>query len=164
MWGLRASPVPSLWPGLLNHLCLLPNSCFCPDSQGAWGINHSGMSQVGGQIADGLELVLCPGLHIQPCGQESDLLYSGSCTPSGRRTFPRIRRHQGNLFTLVPSSRSLSTNGENMGLAVQYLDPRGRLRSADSENALSVQERSVPTKCEEWALARREASGSTGAI
>ncbi|XP_039715672.1 mitogen-activated protein kinase kinase kinase 3 isoform X2 [Pteropus medius] len=64
----------------------------------------------------------------------------------GRRTFPRIRRHQGNLFTLVPSSRSLSTNGKNMGLAVQYLDPRGRLRSADSENALSVQERNVPTK------------------
>ncbi|XP_035156307.1 mitogen-activated protein kinase kinase kinase 3 isoform X2 [Callithrix jacchus] len=64
----------------------------------------------------------------------------------GRRTFPRIRRHQGNLFTLVPSSRSLSTNGENMGLAVQYLDPRGRLRSADSENSLSVQERNVPTK------------------
>ena len=88
------------------------------------------------------------------CGQGSDLLYSGPCNPSGRRTFPRIRRHQGNLFTLVPSSRSLSTNGENMGLAVQYLDPRGRLRSADSENALSVQERNVPTKCEEWALAR----------
>ncbi|TEA30600.1 hypothetical protein DBR06_SOUSAS4110035 [Sousa chinensis] len=65
----------------------------------------------------------------------------------GERTFPRIRRHQGNLFTLVPSSRSLSTNGENMGLAVQYLDPRGRLRSTDSENALSVQERNVPTKC-----------------
>lgn len=64
----------------------------------------------------------------------------------GRRTFPRIRRHQGNLFTLVPSSRSLSTNGENMGLALQYMDPRGRLRSADSENALSVQERNVPTK------------------
>ncbi|XP_029401784.1 mitogen-activated protein kinase kinase kinase 3 isoform X2 [Mus pahari] len=64
----------------------------------------------------------------------------------GRRTFPRIRRHQGNLFTLVPSSRSLSTNGENMGVAVQYLDPRGRLRSADSENALTVQERNVPTK------------------
>uniref|UniRef100_A0A670J5X5 Mitogen-activated protein kinase kinase kinase 3 n=1 Tax=Podarcis muralis TaxID=64176 RepID=A0A670J5X5_PODMU len=64
----------------------------------------------------------------------------------GRRTFPRIRRHQGNLFTLVPSSRSLSTNGENLGLAVQYLDPRGRLRSADSENALTVQERNIPTK------------------
>lgn len=59
----------------------------------------------------------------------------------------------------MPSSRSLSTNGENMGLAVQYLDPRGRLRSADSENALSVQERNVPTKCEEWALARRLPGG-----
>lgn len=87
------------------------------------------------------------------------MLYPGSCIPSGRRTFPRIRRHQGNLFTLVPSSRSLSTNGENMGLAVQYLDPRGRLRSADSENALSVQERNVPTKCEEWALARGDCPG-----
>ncbi|KFV07595.1 Mitogen-activated protein kinase kinase kinase 3, partial [Tauraco erythrolophus] len=64
----------------------------------------------------------------------------------GRRTFPRIRRHQGNLFTLVPSSRSLSTNGENLGLALQYLDPRARLRSADSENALGVQERNIPTK------------------
>lgn len=53
----------------------------------------------------------------------------------------------------MPSSRSLSTNGENLGLAVQYLDPRTRLRSADSENALSVQERSVPTKCEQCALA-----------
>lgn len=59
----------------------------------------------------------------------------------------------------MPSSRSLSTNGENMGLAVQYLDPRGRLRSADSENALSVQERSVPTKCEEWAWLGRACLG-----
>lgn len=75
----------------------------------------------------------------------------------GRRTFPRIRRHQGNLFTLVPSSRSLSTNGENLGLALQYLDPRGRLRSADSENALGVQERNIPTKCEQspwWLLGK----------
>ncbi|NWQ82364.1 M3K3 kinase, partial [Columbina picui] len=38
------------------------------------------------------------------------------------------------------------TNGENLGLALQYLDPRGRLRSADSENALGVQERNIPTK------------------
>lgn len=83
-------------------------------------------------------------------------LTCSALTAIGRRTFPRIRRHQGNLFTLVPSSRSLSTNGKNMGLAVQYLDPRGRLRSADSENALSLQERNVPTKCEEWALARRK--------
>ncbi|KAG8566830.1 hypothetical protein GDO81_013384 [Engystomops pustulosus] len=65
----------------------------------------------------------------------------------GRRTFPRIRRPQGNLFTLVPSSRSLSTNGENMGLSVQYLESRNRLRSVDSENTLGVPERNVPTKC-----------------
>ncbi|XP_062893362.1 mitogen-activated protein kinase kinase kinase 3 isoform X2 [Mobula hypostoma] len=64
----------------------------------------------------------------------------------GRRTFPRIRRQQGNLFTLVPSSRSLSTNGENMGLAAQYMDSRGRIRSGDSESTLSVQERNVSTK------------------
>ncbi|MGH0156020.1 UNVERIFIED_CONTAM: hypothetical protein FKN15_029830 [Acipenser sinensis] len=44
------------------------------------------------------------------------------------------------------TTRSLSTNGENLGLAVQYLDSRGRLRSADSENTLTVQERNVPTK------------------
>lgn len=70
---------------------------------------------------------------------------------SGRRTFPRIRRHQGNLFTLVPSNRSMSTNGENLGMTVQYLDPRGRLRSADSENTLTVQERNIPTKCKQTA-------------
>ncbi|CAJ0954342.1 unnamed protein product [Ranitomeya imitator] len=64
----------------------------------------------------------------------------------GRRTYPRIRRPQGNLFTLVPSSRSLSTNGENLGLSVQYLEARNRLRSADSENTLGVPERNVPTK------------------
>ncbi|KAF7239023.1 Mitogen-activated protein kinase kinase kinase 3, partial [Varanus komodoensis] len=64
----------------------------------------------------------------------------------GRKTFPRIRRHQGNLFTLVPSSRSLSTNGEHLGLTVQYFDPRGHLRCADSENTLIMQERNIPTK------------------
>ncbi|XP_041435009.1 mitogen-activated protein kinase kinase kinase 3 [Xenopus laevis] len=64
----------------------------------------------------------------------------------GRRTFPRIRRPQGNLFTLVPSSRSLSTNGENLGLTVQYMENRGRLRNADSENTLTVQERNISSK------------------
>lgn len=64
----------------------------------------------------------------------------------GRRTFPRIRRHQGNLFTLVPSSRSLSTKGENLALTMQYLDSRGGLRNADSENTLIVNERNVSTK------------------
>ncbi|NXU90624.1 M3K3 kinase, partial [Xiphorhynchus elegans] len=89
-------------------------------------------------------LLLSPQPLPSPCRH---LLTFSSFPPCpGRRTFPRIRRHQGNLFTLVPSSRSLSTNGENLGLALQYLDPRGRLRSADSENALGVQERNIPTK------------------
>ncbi|NXB47978.1 M3K3 kinase, partial [Leucopsar rothschildi] len=62
----------------------------------------------------------------------------------GRRTFPRIRRHQGNLFTLVPSSRSLSSSGDSAGLAL--LEPRGRLRSAGSESTLPAQDRSMATK------------------
>uniref|UniRef100_A0A674NEY8 Mitogen-activated protein kinase kinase kinase 3 n=1 Tax=Takifugu rubripes TaxID=31033 RepID=A0A674NEY8_TAKRU len=33
----------------------------------------------------------------------------------GRRTFPRIRRPQGNLFTLVPSRRSLNGSEESLG-------------------------------------------------
>lgn len=118
---------------------------------GGWD-SLSGMNQVWwwGCRWDAPELVV-PVLCFSQlgCWPGSDLFCPHSCTLSGRRTFPRIRRHQGNLFTLVPSSRSLSTNGENMGAAVQYLDPRGRLRSADSENALTVQERSVPTKCEQ---------------
>lgn len=88
-------------------------------------------------------LLLSPQPRPSPCSVYWEVWLS----PPGRRTFPRIRRHQGNLFTLVPSSRSLSTNGENLGLALQYLDPRGRLRSADSENALGVQERNIATKC-----------------
>ncbi|KAI1230412.1 hypothetical protein IHE44_0010399 [Lamprotornis superbus] len=67
----------------------------------------------------------------------------------GRRTFPRIRRHQGNLFTLVPSSRSLSSSGDSAGLAL--LEPRGRLRSAGSESTLPGQDRSMATKCTCWA-------------
>lgn len=88
-------------------------------------------------------------LNPQPLPSTCKHLFKNIKTffPPGRRTFPRIRRHQGNLFTLVPSSRSLSSNGENLGLALQYLDPRGRLRSADSENALGVQERNIATKC-----------------
>lgn len=50
---------------------------------------------------------------------------------SGRRTFPRLRRPQGNLFTLVPSRRSL--NGSEESLAQCRLRP---------------QERSVAHKCE----------------
>lgn len=103
-----------------------------------------------------------PLLNPQPRPSPCSHLWKRWISPPGRRTFPRIRRHQGNLFTLVPSSRSLSTNGENLGLALQYLDPRGRLRSADSENALGVQERNIATKCRSspsWAVGRGGSQG-----
>ncbi|XP_051905256.1 mitogen-activated protein kinase kinase kinase 3 [Hippocampus zosterae] len=45
----------------------------------------------------------------------------------GRRTFPRIRRPQGNLFTLVPSRRSLNGSEESIG-SWQLMDTQGRLR------------------------------------
>lgn len=45
----------------------------------------------------------------------------------GRRTFPRIRRPQGNLFTLVPSRRSLNGSEESLG-SWQLVDSQGRLR------------------------------------
>uniref|UniRef100_A0A665TDE8 Mitogen-activated protein kinase kinase kinase 3 n=1 Tax=Echeneis naucrates TaxID=173247 RepID=A0A665TDE8_ECHNA len=54
----------------------------------------------------------------------------------GRRTFPRIRRPQGNLFTLVPSRRSLNGSEESLG-SWQLVDAQGRLRPQD---------RSVPHK------------------
>uniref|UniRef100_A0A8C5BMB0 Mitogen-activated protein kinase kinase kinase 3 n=1 Tax=Gadus morhua TaxID=8049 RepID=A0A8C5BMB0_GADMO len=46
----------------------------------------------------------------------------------GRRTFPRIRRPHGNLFTLVPSRRSLNGSEESLG-SWQPADPQGRLRT-----------------------------------
>uniref|UniRef100_A0AAQ6A6U4 Mitogen-activated protein kinase kinase kinase 3 n=1 Tax=Amphiprion ocellaris TaxID=80972 RepID=A0AAQ6A6U4_AMPOC len=48
----------------------------------------------------------------------------------GRRTFPRIRRPQGNLFTLVPSRRSLNGSEESLG-SWQLVDAQGRLRAQD---------------------------------
>ncbi|XP_049601182.1 mitogen-activated protein kinase kinase kinase 3 isoform X2 [Syngnathus scovelli] len=45
----------------------------------------------------------------------------------GRRTFPRIRRPQVNLFTLVPSRRSLNGSEESVG-GRQPMDGQGRLR------------------------------------
>lgn len=60
------------------------------------------------------------------------------CFSSGRRTFPRIRRPQGNLFTLVPSRRSLNGSEESLG-SWQLVDTQARLRPQD---------RPVPHKCE----------------
>uniref|UniRef100_A0A8C6KCH2 Mitogen-activated protein kinase kinase kinase 3 n=1 Tax=Nothobranchius furzeri TaxID=105023 RepID=A0A8C6KCH2_NOTFU len=54
----------------------------------------------------------------------------------GRRTFPRIRRPQGNLFTLVPSRRSLNSSKESLG-SWQLVDTQGRVH---------LQDRSVPHK------------------
>ncbi|KAG7272648.1 hypothetical protein CRUP_008476 [Coryphaenoides rupestris] len=48
----------------------------------------------------------------------------------GRRTFPRIRRAQGNLFTLVPSRRSVNGSEESLG-SWQSLDTQGRLRAQE---------------------------------
>nr|UTP59135.1 mitogen-activated protein kinase kinase kinase 3 [Ctenopharyngodon idella] len=48
----------------------------------------------------------------------------------GRRTFPRIRRPQGNLFTLVPSRRSLNGSEESLG-SWQLVDTQSRLRPQD---------------------------------
>ncbi|KAL6476627.1 hypothetical protein MHYP_G00151260 [Metynnis hypsauchen] len=48
----------------------------------------------------------------------------------GRRTFPRIRRPQGNLFTLVPSRRSLNGSEESLG-TWQLVDTQSRLRPQD---------------------------------
>ncbi|XP_041940800.1 mitogen-activated protein kinase kinase kinase 3 isoform X1 [Alosa sapidissima] len=48
----------------------------------------------------------------------------------GRRTFPRIRRPQGNLFTLVPSRRSLNGSEESLS-SWQMVDAQGRLRPQD---------------------------------
>lgn len=61
-----------------------------------------------------------------------------SGSPLGRRTFPRIRRPQGNLFTLVPSRRSLNGSEDSLG-SWQLVDAQGRLRPQD---------RSVAHKCE----------------
>ncbi|KAG1967961.1 mitogen-activated protein kinase kinase kinase 3 [Pimephales promelas] len=48
----------------------------------------------------------------------------------GRRTFPRIRRPHGNLFTLVPSRRSLNGSEESLG-SWQLVDTQARLRPQD---------------------------------
>lgn len=69
------------------------------------------------------------------CIHQSHLLL---LLPAGRRTFPRIRRPQGNLFTLVPSRRSLNSTEDGLG-SWQMVDAQGRLRP---------QERSVSHKCE----------------
>lgn len=81
---------------------------------------------------------LPPPVHYVMLTSAGPLTFYPLPHPSGRRTFPRIRRPQGNLFTLVPSRRSLNGSEESMG-SWQLVDAQGRLRP---------QERSVVHKCE----------------
>lgn len=89
--------------------------------------------------------ILSPFIHyvlplrcLLPCNEMLTSAGLFSAVLSGRRTFPRIRRPQGNLFTLVPSRRSLNGSEESLG-SWQLVDAQGRLRP---------QERSVAHKCE----------------
>uniref|UniRef100_A0A8C9WGP5 Mitogen-activated protein kinase kinase kinase 3 n=1 Tax=Scleropages formosus TaxID=113540 RepID=A0A8C9WGP5_SCLFO len=79
--------------------------------------------------------------HIPRCTGKAILLLLQSVGASrllpGRRTFPRIRRPHGNLFTLVPSRRSLNNSEESLGSTWQLAEAQGRLRP---------QERIVPHK------------------
>ncbi|XP_067834860.1 mitogen-activated protein kinase kinase kinase 22 isoform X2 [Heptranchias perlo] len=63
----------------------------------------------------------------------------------GRRTFPRSFIHQENLFQLVPSSRSHSTNGESMGSTLQYDESRTIRWSSEDRNCLKVHDRHLPS-------------------
>lgn len=87
-----------------------------------------------------LTLSLCTlsSLNLSCSSCDINLSHPLFCCPSGRRTFPRIRRPQGNLFTLVPSRRSLNGSEESLG-SWQLVDAQGRLRPQD---------RSVAHKCE----------------
>ncbi|KAE8283488.1 Mitogen-activated protein kinase kinase kinase 3 [Larimichthys crocea] len=61
----------------------------------------------------------------QECSDRENHVYDRAV-----RTFPRIRRPQGNLFTLVPSRRSLNGSEESLG-TWQLVDAQGRLRPQD---------------------------------
>ncbi|XP_072324313.1 mitogen-activated protein kinase kinase kinase 22 isoform X3 [Scyliorhinus torazame] len=63
----------------------------------------------------------------------------------GRRTFPRSFIHQENLFQLVPSSRSHSTNGDSMGNTLHYDESRTIRWSSDDKNCLKVHDRHLPS-------------------
>lgn len=91
------------------------------------------------KVRPSLSSALCDLLVVFPVPRVLfNLRQPFSRPPPGRRTFPRIRRPQGNLFTLVPSRRSLNGSEESLG-SWQLVDAHGRLRPQD---------RSVAHKCE----------------
>nr|XP_023655621.1 mitogen-activated protein kinase kinase kinase 3-like [Paramormyrops kingsleyae]XP_023655623.1 mitogen-activated protein kinase kinase kinase 3-like [Paramormyrops kingsleyae] len=77
----------------------------------------------------------------------------------GRRTFPRIRRAQGNLFTLVPSSRSLNNSEESLGSAWQVLEAEGQLRP--KERTLPCKSPSAPLT---WRRGKMLGQGAFGQV
>ncbi|KAK7940587.1 hypothetical protein WMY93_003913 [Mugilogobius chulae] len=76
----------------------------------------------------------------------------------GRRTFPRIRRPQGNLFTLVPSRRSLNGSEESLG-SWQLVDVQGRLRP--QERAVNHKSPSAPVT---WRRGKLLGQGAFGQV
>uniref|UniRef100_A0A671QRE0 Mitogen-activated protein kinase kinase kinase 3-like n=1 Tax=Sinocyclocheilus anshuiensis TaxID=1608454 RepID=A0A671QRE0_9TELE len=79
----------------------------------------------------------------------------------GRRTFPRIRRPQGNLFTLVPSRRSLNGSEESLG-SWQLVDTQARLRPQDRPNALMYLK--SPTAPVTWRRGKLLGQGAFGRV
>uniref|UniRef100_A0A8C7X9T6 Mitogen-activated protein kinase kinase kinase 3 n=1 Tax=Oryzias sinensis TaxID=183150 RepID=A0A8C7X9T6_9TELE len=76
----------------------------------------------------------------------------------GRRTFPRIRRPQGNLFTLVPSRRSLNSTEDGLG-SWQMVDAQGRLRP--QERSVSHKSPSAPVT---WRRGKLLGQGAFGLV
>uniref|UniRef100_A0A3P9M5P6 Mitogen-activated protein kinase kinase kinase 3 n=1 Tax=Oryzias latipes TaxID=8090 RepID=A0A3P9M5P6_ORYLA len=76
----------------------------------------------------------------------------------GRRTFPRIRRPQGNLFTLVPSRRSLNSTEDSLG-SWQMVDAQGRLRP--QERSVSHKSPSAPVT---WRRGKLLGQGAFGLV
>uniref|UniRef100_A0A8P4GI43 Mitogen-activated protein kinase kinase kinase 3 n=1 Tax=Dicentrarchus labrax TaxID=13489 RepID=A0A8P4GI43_DICLA len=84
----------------------------------------------------------------------------------GRRTFPRIRRPQGNLFTLVPSRRSLNGSEESLG-SWQLVDAQGRLRPQDRSETLicvSLCHVSAPSAPMTWRRGKLLGQGAFGRV
>lgn len=82
--------------------------------------------------------------HSSHSSRDIDPRHATSLSPPGRRTFPRIRRPQGNLFTLVPSRRSLNGSEESLG-SWQLVDAQGRLRPQERPVAHKCESLSIPT-------------------
>ncbi|XP_059830540.1 mitogen-activated protein kinase kinase kinase 22 isoform X1 [Hypanus sabinus] len=86
----------------------------------------------------------------------------------GRRTFPRSFIHQENLFQLVPSIRSHSTNGDSMGITLQSDDNWTIRWSSEDKNCLKVHDRHLssasPRAPINWILGKFLGRGAFGEV